>query len=243
MRRPYEGHTQAQNTTRRPSKRETQKVAARTPKAMALANRTLERGEKLASRFGAEALRLSDLPQRLHGAGLRPEWIDDQRLFCPRWLRAQGLRLSPLRLLPPAGLGRSAAHVLDRLTPRDAFVGNLSGAWRADLLRVAGFDEAMAYGAEDRNLGIRLNHAGVRGRRLRHALVCLHLEHARTWRHDAQVLENRRWNASLPAQTTLPRQSGLLDGGVTPASVAPPSSQAGCSESAGCDGPPVHPED
>ena len=40
--------------------------AARTPKAMALANRTLERGEKLASRFGAEALRLSDLPQRLH---------------------------------------------------------------------------------------------------------------------------------------------------------------------------------
>ena len=33
---------------------------------MALANRTLERGEKLASRFGAEAMRLADLPQRLH---------------------------------------------------------------------------------------------------------------------------------------------------------------------------------
>ena len=40
--------------------------AARTPKAMALANRTLERGEKLASRFGAQALRLADLPQCLH---------------------------------------------------------------------------------------------------------------------------------------------------------------------------------
>jgi glutamyl-tRNA reductase len=39
--------------------------AARQPKAMAVANRTLERGEKLASRFGAEALRLADLPQRL----------------------------------------------------------------------------------------------------------------------------------------------------------------------------------
>ncbi|MBQ1761984.1 MAG: glutamyl-tRNA reductase, partial [Aquincola sp.] len=37
-----------------------------TPKAMALANRTLERGEKLASRFGAQALRLADLPQCLH---------------------------------------------------------------------------------------------------------------------------------------------------------------------------------
>jgi glutamyl-tRNA reductase len=40
--------------------------AARQPKALALANRTLERGEALAARFGAEALRLAELPQRLH---------------------------------------------------------------------------------------------------------------------------------------------------------------------------------
>jgi len=40
--------------------------AARRPKAMAVANRTLERGEKLASRFGAHALRLADLPAVLH---------------------------------------------------------------------------------------------------------------------------------------------------------------------------------
>jgi glutamyl-tRNA reductase len=39
--------------------------AARAPKLLAVANRTLERGEKLASRFGAEALRLADLPARL----------------------------------------------------------------------------------------------------------------------------------------------------------------------------------
>src|SRR5207344_2905160 len=40
--------------------------SARAPKTMAIANRTLERGEKLATRFGAQALRLADLPQRLH---------------------------------------------------------------------------------------------------------------------------------------------------------------------------------
>jgi glutamyl-tRNA reductase len=40
--------------------------AARSPKSMSLANRTLERGEKLAGRFGAQALRLSDIPSRLH---------------------------------------------------------------------------------------------------------------------------------------------------------------------------------
>jgi glutamyl-tRNA reductase len=39
--------------------------AARSPRSMTVANRTLERGEKLAGRFGAEALRLADLPARL----------------------------------------------------------------------------------------------------------------------------------------------------------------------------------
>ena len=40
--------------------------AGRAPRAMAVANRTLERGEKLANHLGAQALRLADLPDRLH---------------------------------------------------------------------------------------------------------------------------------------------------------------------------------
>ncbi|HPO20422.1 MAG TPA: glutamyl-tRNA reductase [Rubrivivax sp.] len=40
--------------------------AARRPKAMAVANRTLERGEKLATRLGAQSLRLAELPTVLH---------------------------------------------------------------------------------------------------------------------------------------------------------------------------------
>ncbi len=40
--------------------------AAREPKSMAIANRSLDRGEKLAVRFGAEVMRLADLPSRLH---------------------------------------------------------------------------------------------------------------------------------------------------------------------------------
>jgi glutamyl-tRNA reductase len=39
--------------------------AARAPRAMVVANRTIERGEKLAARLNAEALRLADLPTRL----------------------------------------------------------------------------------------------------------------------------------------------------------------------------------
>jgi glutamyl-tRNA reductase len=40
--------------------------AARNPKQIAIANRTLERGEKLATRFGGSVMRLADLPERLH---------------------------------------------------------------------------------------------------------------------------------------------------------------------------------
>lgn len=39
---------------------------AKNPQSVAIANRTLERGEKLASRFGGEVMRLADLPERLH---------------------------------------------------------------------------------------------------------------------------------------------------------------------------------
>jgi glutamyl-tRNA reductase len=40
--------------------------AARKPLGMAIANRSMERGEKLASRYGAQVMRLADLPDRLH---------------------------------------------------------------------------------------------------------------------------------------------------------------------------------
>jgi glutamyl-tRNA reductase len=39
--------------------------AAKNPKTMVIANRTLERGEKLAERFGADVMPLADLPERL----------------------------------------------------------------------------------------------------------------------------------------------------------------------------------
>jgi len=40
--------------------------AARRPAAITIANRTLERGERLAAAFGATVMRLSELPDRLH---------------------------------------------------------------------------------------------------------------------------------------------------------------------------------
>ncbi|HET6545652.1 MAG TPA: glycosyltransferase family 2 protein [Rhodanobacteraceae bacterium] len=50
--------------------------------------------------------------------------------------------------------------------------------WRADLLRVNGFDERMAsYGSEDLELGARLKNAGVHRLQLKFAALAVHLHH------------------------------------------------------------------
>ena len=54
--------------------------AARRPQAMAVANRTLERGEKLATRFGAQALRLAECR-----ATSSPRWPSCPTSTCTRW--------------------------------------------------------------------------------------------------------------------------------------------------------------
>jgi cellulose synthase/poly-beta-1,6-N-acetylglucosamine synthase-like glycosyltransferase len=147
-----------------------------------------------------------NLPPAFHHDRLSAAMIESQTVFDAAFLRREGVSLPALRLLRAGPLPR----LLDALTPRDAFVGNLSGAWRSDLLRVAGFDEAMGYGAEDRNLGIRLNHAGVHGVRARHSLVCLHLDHPRSYKHDDEVARNQAFNRQLAAtRAVLPRQSLL----------------------------------
>jgi glutamyl-tRNA reductase len=40
--------------------------AAKNPKSITVANRTMERGERLATQFGGDVMRLADLPDRLH---------------------------------------------------------------------------------------------------------------------------------------------------------------------------------
>lgn len=148
-----------------------------------------------------------ELPRHFHESALDEGLLRSQRLFDAGFLRQRGVDVAAARLRP-AGWG---ARLLDALTPRQAWVGNNAGAWRQDLLRVAGFDEALGYGGGDRNLGIRLANAGVRGLRARHSLVCLHLAHERPWRDATQVDANRRWNREVARSGEwLPQASALL---------------------------------
>jgi glycosyltransferase involved in cell wall biosynthesis len=155
-----------------------------------------------------------NLPIEFHERVLNDEMVLSQQVFSATFLRGHGVQVPRLRVLPEGPFPR----LLDRLTARDAFVGNNSGAWRSDLLRVAGFDEVMRYGGADRNIGVRLNNVGVRGVRARHSLVCLHLDHARGYRNEAEVAQNKAWNRQIAEDgTVLPRSSALLARAEAPA--------------------------
>jgi O-antigen ligase len=73
--------------------------------------------------------------------------------------------------------------------------------WRADLLRVNGFDERMeGYGAEDRELAARLGNAGVRRRQVKWAGLAMHLDHpsrAQPDVDDMSLPNNRLFRATV----------------------------------------------
>lgn len=114
------------------------------------------------------------------------------RVFERDWLKQHGavdrfgtwLKTRPL----PAPLLRA----LDRVTPvQKAWGGANSSAFRAALLKVNGFDESMKYGGEDKDLGVRLTNAGVRGQHLRYTASVVHLDHPRGYADPATIRANK----------------------------------------------------
>ena len=76
------------------------------------------------------------------------------------------------------------------------------GFWRADLLRVNGFDERFeGWGPEDKELGARLAHAGVRRQALLGGGIACHLHHPPAPR-DRRALNESLLAATLAARAT-----------------------------------------
>lgn len=127
------------------------------------------------------------------------------------WLREHGFRRSRKLLLAwPQGL---LATLIDGVTPtRPTWNGHNASASKHDLLMVNGFDERMQWGGLDRELGERLENAGVCGLQIRHRAICVHLDHG----HEYVRQEAVEYNLSLREQTRRERrtwtEAGLVKG-------------------------------
>lgn len=107
-----------------------------------------------------------------------------------QWLRENGLGQA-FRGRTRLGRHPRLQGLWDRLTlTQPTLNGHNTSAWRSDILAANGFDERMGYGGLDRELGERLENAGVRGKQVRHRAVCVHLFHKRGYESDRMWQHN-----------------------------------------------------
>lgn len=115
------------------------------------------------------------------------------------WLAGHGLpwKKRSLKLWARPGWRETLLNAATPTPPR--WAGNNASGWKADLLRVNGFDERMTYGGEDLELGERLDNAGVRGKQVRFSAICVHLDHPRGYVKPEMRAANDRIRAETKA--------------------------------------------
>ncbi|MFT4153858.1 glycosyltransferase family 2 protein [Parafilimonas sp.] len=116
--------------------------------------------------------------------------IFNQRCFDIRWLKANGLPSSfKNNKFTAAGF---KAGLLNFITPtRASWNGHNSSAWKKDIYAINGFNEQMRYGALDREMGERLENNGIKGLQIRYNAVCVHLDHARSYKNKEDLAKNK----------------------------------------------------
>jgi hypothetical protein len=83
-------------------------------------------------------------------------------------------------------------NALEIVSPvQTAFCGANASVFRADALKVNGFDESIKYGGGDKEFGLRLRNAGVAGRHLRFTAPLVHLDHPRGYADPATIRANK----------------------------------------------------
>ncbi|WP_163707697.1 glycosyltransferase family 2 protein [Mangrovibacterium lignilyticum] len=118
------------------------------------------------------------------------ESIRNQDIFRKEWLMEKGQeRNFKLNKLRGDGL---ITGMLNRITPTKAtWNGHNVSGFKADIIQVNGYNEDMAYGGLDRELGERLINMGIKGKQIRYKAICVHLDHSRPYKTKKLVHNNR----------------------------------------------------
>ncbi|NMH29227.1 glycosyltransferase family 2 protein [Flavobacterium silvaticum] len=112
--------------------------------------------------------------------GISDDDIRNQHCFDLVWLHQKGLPKST-KNNKLAAKGQWA-KLMNHITPtRATWNGHNASGWKSDLVSVNGFNQDMAYGGEDRELGERLFHIGIRPKQIRYSAVVVHLDHERKY--------------------------------------------------------------
>ncbi|XOD68539.1 MAG: glycosyltransferase family 2 protein [Flavobacteriales bacterium AspAUS03] len=130
-----------------------------------------------------------------------------RRCFNLKWLKEHGLSNS----FKNNKLSRSIwkARLLNTFTPTKAtWNGHNASGWKKDLLEINGFDERMAYGGEDRELGERLENLGIKGKQIRYSAISIHLEHNRGYINKKDLVKNK----AIRSETFQKRRTWTLYG-------------------------------
>ncbi|ADV50082.1 glycosyltransferase family 2 protein [Cellulophaga sp. E16_2] len=117
--------------------------------------------------------------------------IENQNCFNLKWLKEQGLP----KKFKKKKLGNDAekAKLFNKITTTKAsWNGHNASGWKKDILSVNGFDERMEYGGEDREMGHRLFHRGIKGKQIRYSAVCIHLDHERGYVTKEAIHKNKK---------------------------------------------------
>jgi len=111
--------------------------------------------------------------------------------FTIPWLKAKGLPASfkNSKLL----FNKYFSGIMNSITPTNAsWNGHNASGWKADIEAVNGYNEEMKYGALDRELGERLMNMGIKGKQIRYSAICIHLDHARSYKNKEDIEKNKK---------------------------------------------------
>jgi GT2 family glycosyltransferase len=133
-------------------------------------------------------------------AAVTVELVASGRVFEREWLRENRAIDRTGTWLKTMPFPEPVMAALDVLTPvQRALCGANASLFREDALKVNGFDESIKYGGGDKEFGVRLVNAGVKGQHLRYTAPLVHLDHPRGYkdaekirRHKARIREVRR---------------------------------------------------
>ena len=140
------------------------------------------------------------------------EDIRTGRAFDVSWLTAHGLKKT-FKTMKLTASG-SKAKFLNFITPtRPTWNGHNASGWKKDILAANGFNEDMKYGGQDRELGERLENAGIRGKQIRYSAICIHLDHKRGYKTEESI----KFNQSVRTQTRKQKITRTPQGIVKPA--------------------------